>query len=229
MSQKLEYKFFSRPDYGFLIVNLQAGQSVQAEASVMASMDTNIRMKTSMKGGLMQGLKRKFLTGESLFINEFTAEGGPGEVTFAPGAIGDIEHYYVEKGKPLYLQSSAYVASSLGVNLNTKWEGFRGFFSGMGLFLIKVEGEGDVFFNGYGALVEIPVDGSFVVDTGCIAAFESSLQYKVEMIGGLKTTILGGEGLVCHFRGQGKVWIQTRNVPPFADWLWPFRPVRNND
>lgn len=225
---KLEHEFFSRPDYGFLIIKLKAGQKIQAEASAMASMDTNVTMKTSMKGGLFQGLKRKFLTGESLFMNEFTAEGGPGEVTFAPAAVGDIEHYYLEKGQTLYLQSSAYVASSEGVTINTSWQGFKGFFSGAGLFLIKVEGEGDVFFNGYGALMELPIDGSFVVDTGCIAGFEGTLEYRVNMIGGLKTTLFGGEGLVCTFSGKGKVWVQTRNVPPFSDWLWPFRPVESS-
>ena len=224
----MQFEILGKPDYGFLRVRMAAGQTLCVEASSMASMDTNMVMKTRMKGGLLASIKRG-LAGESLFLNEFTAEGGPGEINIAPGAIGDLTHYRLEPGKSIYLQSGAYVASSLGVEINTKWEGFRGFFGGTGLFLLKIEGSGDLFFNAYGGLVEIPVQGDYVVDTGYIAAFEEGLQYKVTLLGGLKTSLLGGEGLVCRFSGQGKVWLQTRQIYPLLRWLWPFRPKKNKN
>ncbi len=224
----LQFEILGKPDYGFLKLRLAAGQSLCVEASAMAAMDTNLVMKTRMKGGLMASLKRG-LAGESLFMNEFTAEGGPGEICIAPGAIGDLAHYRIQPGKSIYLQSGAYVASSPEVKVDTKWDGFRGFFSGTGLFLLKVEGNGDLFFNAYGGLVEIPVQGNYVIDTGYIAAFEDSLNYEVTLLGGLKTSLLGGEGLVCRFSGQGKIWLQTRQIYPFLRWLWPFRPQKNND
>lgn len=229
MTQELKFEKLAAPDYGFLKLSLEANQKVTVEASAMATMDTNIVMKTKMKGGLVAGLKRA-VSGESLFLNEFTAENGPGELCLAPGPAGDIFHYKVKEGKGIFLQSGAYVASSPEVNLHTKWGGVGGFFGGTGLFLLKVDGTGDLFFNSYGAIIEIPVKDGYVVDTGYIAAFEDTLQYHVKTIGGLKTTLLGGEGFVCEFHGEGRLWIQTRQVPPFVRWINPFRrkKQRNN-
>jgi hypothetical protein len=129
-------------------------------------------MKTKMRGGL-----KRFITGESLFINEFTAQNGPGEIGIAPGAPGDLDHVYLENDT-IYLQNTAYVASSPAVNIETKWQGFiKGFFSGESLFLIKCSGQGDVWFNTFGGMICIDVDGSYVVDTGHIVAFTEGLQY----------------------------------------------------
>lgn len=219
----LVYEFSGKPDYGFLKVQLQGGQTINVEASAMASLDTNVSMKTKMKGGVFSSLKRK-LAGESIFINEFTAEEGPGEICIAPGAPGDIDHYSVDEGHGVYLQSSAYVASSPGVQIDAKWGGIKGFFSGTGLFLLKISGKGDVFFNAYGGIVEVPIEEGYIVDTGYVVGFEESLKYKVKFLGGLKTSLLGGEGLVCEFQGSGKLWIQTRRMSPFVWWVWPFRP-----
>jgi len=223
----VQYEFLSKPDYGFLKVQLKRDQAISVEASAMASMDTNIVMTTKMKGGILGGLKRTF-AGESMFINTFTAQEGPGEICIAPGAPGDVEHYTLEQGKNLYLQSSTYLASSPSINVESKWGGWKGFFSGTGLFLIKLSGVGDVFFNAYGGIIEIPVENDYIIDTGYIVAFEDTLQYNVKFLGGLKTSLLGGEGLVCQFNGKGRVWIQTRKVAPFAWWLWPFRPKKSN-
>ena len=219
---ELPFHIEGRPDFAFLTVKIPANQTLKVEASAMASMDTTLRMKTKLKGGLS-----RFLTGESLFINEFTAEGGPGEIKIAPGAPGDLEHVYL-KGTTIYLQNSAYVASTLGVDVESKWQGmFKGFFSGESLFLIRCSGQGDLWFNTYGAMFEVDVAGNYVVDTGHIVAFTEGLDFDVTRIGGYKSLFFSGEGLVCRFRGQGKVWIQTRKVPAFARWTWPYRPVKN--
>ena len=218
-----EFNFAARPDFGFATVRLKANETIKVEASAMATMDTNIKMKTRMKGGFS-----RLITGESLFINEFTAEKGPGEIGIAPGSTGDLEHIYLNN-ETLYLQNSGYVASSPGIDLNTKWQGLmKGFFSGEGLFLIKCSGTGDLFFSTYGAMISVDVDGEYIVDNNYIVAFTEGLNYKVESIGGYKSLFFSGEGLVTRFHGRGRLWIQTRQIPSFATWIRPFRRVQKS-
>ena len=210
-----------KPDYAYLTVQIPANQTLKVESSAMATMSTNMVMKTKMKGGL-----NRFLGGESIFINEFTAQNGPGEIGIAPGSPGDLEHLYLDGSQEIFLQSSGYVSSGMAVEVDSKWQGFKGFFSGEGLFLLRCTGRGDLWFNTYGAIIEIPINGNYVVDTSHVVAFTGGLQYNVESIGGLKSLFLSGEGFVCRFRGQGKVWIQTRHPSAFAAWTNPFRPVK---
>jgi len=217
-----DFKLCCKPDFGFATVQLKANETIKVEASAMATMDTNIKMKTRMKGGL-----GRLITKESLFINEFTAEHGPGEIGIAAGSTGDIEHVYLDN-ETIFLQNSGYVASSPGVALETKWQGFmKGFFSGEGLFLIKCSGVGDLFFSTYGAMIVIAVNGDYIVDNNHIVAFTEGLDYSVEPIGGYKSLFFSGEGLVTRFRGQGQLWIQTRQVPAFSSWVHPFRRVES--
>jgi len=219
-----EHRIDAQPDFSFLTVRLQPEQVLKVEAGAMATMDTNVRMKTKMRGGI-----GRLVTGESLFINEFMAQNGPGELGIAPGAPGDLDHVYLENDV-IYLQNSAYVASSPGVNLETKWQGLiKGFFSGENLFLIKCSGQGDLWFNTFGGMIAIDVDGSYVVDTGHIVAFTEGLEYSVGRIGGYKSLFFSGEGLVCRFSGTGRLWIQTRKLGAFANWVYPYRPVKSRD
>ncbi len=232
MSNKIPYRVEHNPAYASLVLDLPANKTVMVEASAMAAMDTCLEMKSKMKGGLMKGIGR-MLGGESLFINEFTAQGKSGELYISPGVPGDVKHYYVSKECSLMVQSSGFVACSPEVEIDTKFQGFKGFFSGESLFLIKATGNGDFWFSSYGAIIEIPVDGDYVVDTGYIVAFEDTLNYSVENIGGLsfkslKTGIFGGEGLVCRFSGEGRLWIQSHNLAPLINFLNPFRPTKSN-
>lgn len=220
------------PAYASLHLKLRANETVLVEAGAMAAMDACIQMKSKVKGGLMQGIGR-MLGGESLFISEFTAVGQPGELILSPGIPGDVQYYPLDGSCSLLVQSSGFVAASPTVEVDTKFQGFKGFFSGESLFLLKVNGTGDFWFSSYGAILEIPVDGDYVVDTGYIVAFEDTLNYKVEMLGGLsfrglRTGILGGDGLVCRFTGKGKLWVQSRQLYPFINFLNAFRPVKSN-
>lgn len=211
-----------RPDYAFLTVQLPANQTLKVEASAMATMDTHLKMKTKLRGGL-----GRFLTGESIFVNEFTAENAPGEIGIAPGAPGDLAHVYLRGNDVIYLQNSAFVACDPRVNLETKWQGLvKGFFSGESLFLIRASGDGDLWFNTYGGLIELDVDGEYVVDTGNIVAFTEGLDYSISKVGGYKSLFFSGEGLVCRFKGKGRVWIQTRTAAAFVSWAHWFRPVQ---
>lgn len=215
-----QYKIEGRPDYAFLTVQIPANETLKVEASAMATMDTHLEMKTKLKGGL-----GRFLTGESLFLNEFKAAKGAGEIGIAPGTPGDLIHQYID-GQTLFLQNSAFVAATMGVALETKWQGMlKGFFSGESFFLIRASGKGDLWFNSYGAIIEIDVEEDYVVDTGNIVAFTEGMDYEITKVGGYKSLFFSGEGFVCRFRGKGKVWIQTRNAQAFVSWANYFRPA----
>ncbi|OUS27407.1 TIGR00266 family protein [Gammaproteobacteria bacterium 45_16_T64] len=219
-----EFTIEGDPDYGFVTVQLPADKTIKVEASAMATMDTNLNMKTKFKGGI-----GRMMTGESLFINEFTAEGGSGEIGIAPGAPGDLSHQYLDN-QTIFLQNSAFVACSEDVIVETKWQGLtKGFFSGESLFLIRCSGVGDLWFNTYGAIIEIDVTEDYVVDTGNIVGFTEGLDYKITKVGGYKSLFFSGEGFVCRFSGQGKVWIQTRGVDALVGWAHWFRPVKTNN
>jgi uncharacterized protein (TIGR00266 family) len=219
-----DYRLEARPDFSFLTVRLQANQIIKVEASAMATMDTNLKLKTKLRGGLS-----RLLTGENIFINEFTAQNGPGEIGIAPGSPGDMEHVYLDNST-IFLQNTAYVASSPAINIETKWQGLmKGFFSGESLFLIRCSGQGDLWFSTFGAMVPIDVEGEYVVDTGHIVAFTEGLDYKISRIGGYKSLFFSGEGLVCRFSGTGRVWIQTRKLGAFARWVYPYRPAKKQN
>jgi uncharacterized protein (TIGR00266 family) len=220
----LDYTFDCKPDFGFITVQLPAGKKLKVEAAAMASMDTNIKMKTKLKGGFS-----RFLSGESLFINEFTAENGAGQLQIAPACPGDVDHVYLDN-ETIYLQNTSFVAAAETVNVESKWQGLtRGFFSGESFFLIKCSGIGDLWFNSFGGIIQIDVEDGYVVDTSHIVAFTEGLEYSIKSIGGYKSLFFSGEGLVCRFTGKGKVWIQTKKMNPFISWVHPFRPKKNKN
>ncbi|MBD90743.1 MAG: TIGR00266 family protein [Deltaproteobacteria bacterium] len=229
----LEHAITHRPDFAMLRVQLAQGEKVLAEPSAMATMDPSIELQAGLKGGLLKSIGRAF-GGESMIVNTFTAKDGDGEVVFAPGPMGDMQHVRL-RGDRVLLQRGAYVASSEGIEIDGKWEGFRGFFSGEGMVLLQARGEGDLWFNTYGAMLEIDVRDGYYVDTGYIVAFEDTLQYEVTVLPGLsigskiKSFLFGGEGLVCRFSGEGKLWVQTRTVNPFLQWVYPYRPQQQNN
>ncbi|KGE73881.1 TIGR00266 family protein [Spirochaeta lutea] len=221
-SQKSDYRYSieASPDYALAEVTLQQGQSLRVEASAMAYMDSSLAMKTSAKGGL-----GRLLSGERLFQNEFSAPQGSGTIGIAPGCPGDITHLYLED-EGVYIQNSAYLASSPELEVRADFQGWKGFFSGEKLFMIGVEGRGDLWFNSYGGILAIDVQDSYVVDTGYIAAFTQGLTYDVRPVSGLKSLFFSGEGLVCRFTGRGTVWIQTRLAPAFVQWADAYRRVQ---
>lgn len=228
------FDILENPDFSILRAQLEPGQKVFAEPSVMATMDPTIELKAGFKGGILGSVGRAF-AGESMVMNTFTAQRGRGELMLAPGAAGEVIHQRL-RGNSLYLQRGAYLANTEGVEVNAKWGGARGFFSGQGLILLKATGTGDLFFTTYGAVLEMDVSQEgLIVDTGYVAAFEDTLTYNVSVLSGLslgakaKSFFFGGEGLVVRFTGQGKVWVQTRTINPFLSWVYPYRPVKKRD
>ncbi len=209
------------PAFTLARVALDQGETFKAESGAMVSMSGTVDIQTKMQGGLLASLARSVLTQESFFQNTFTAARGPGEVTFAPSLPGDIRLREMA-GESLILQSGAYLASHPSIQVETKWGGAKTFFSREGLFLLRAYGTGPLLFSSYGAIVEVQVPPSgYVVDTGHLVAFEPALQWEVERVGGMKSLLFSGEGLVCRFRGAGKLWLQTRSFDSFLGEVIP--------
>ena len=216
------------PSYSLLTVELEPGESVKAETGAMVA-QAGVSMKTGMGGGGLFGGIRRMIGGESFFLNTFTGEGPGGWVSLAPPSPGDIGSFDLLPGDNLFIQSSSFLACSESVQTDTQFQGFRGFFSGESLFFIRAyaeTGSGTVFYNSYGAIKQVPVipGEELVVDTGHLVAFSDDVEYSIGKVGGIGSLIAGGEGLVMKFRGNGHVWVQTRNLASLADKLVPFLP-----
>ncbi len=225
----MQYEIKSSPDFAIIDCNLADGDSVVAESGAMVCMSSNVKMKTEARGGILAAAKRKLLGGESIFQNTFTAEGGEGNVMLAPGSPGDIIAFELEAERSLMIQSAAYVAATPDVKLDTKWGGAKGFFSGVGMFLLKATGPGTVFVASYGAIYPKKCDGEYIVDTDHIVAFQDTVQYGITKVGGIKSLFFGGEGLVAKFSGQGMIYAQTRSPSSLAAFLHPYRPVKSRN
>ena len=216
------------PSYSLALAHLAPDEAIQAESGAMVSMSQSVQMETKSKGGLLGGLKRSVLGGESFFINTFKAEGAEGHVTLAPKAPGDIRHH-VMSGNML-VQSGSYIASSPSITVDTKWGGAKTFFSGEGLFMLHCSGSGDLLMSSYGAIHEVQLQAGevYTVDTSHIVAFAEGVNYSVEKVGGWKQTLTSGEGLVCRLTGPGTIYLQTRSPQAFADWIYPMLPKPSN-
>jgi uncharacterized protein (TIGR00266 family) len=227
----MKYELLQKPDFTMVRVEFdQGGEQLLAESAAMVAKDASIDMKTQMQGGVFAAAKRKLLGGESIFQNTFTASQAGERLLFAPGPEGDVEVVECNGQTPIMMSSGAFLASAPTIQLDTKWGGAKGFFSGAGLFLLKAEGTGPLFFAAYGGIHAVDVGAAgYVVDTSHIVAFEGGLNYEVKKVGGLKSLFFSGEGLVCHFSGQGRLWISTRNPSSLVSFLHPFRRVKSNN
>ncbi len=223
MCTDMRYEIKYQPSYSLLEVELEAGERITGEAGALTYMTPNIDVQTRRREQSIFGtLKTSILGGQSLFVTDFTAEGGTGKLALAAAPIGDVTKLEVAPGKGWIIQKSAYLASTQEVDLDVRWEGFsRGLF-GQGLFMVKTSGEGDLFINTFGAIDahELGPGEQLIVDNFHLVAFSDTCEYEVRKFGNWKETILSGEGLVTNIEGPGKVYIQTKNLREFVDWLW---------
>ena len=221
--EKLNYEIKYKPSYSLLEVQLEPNQAVRGEAGAMTYMTSNIQVNTHMREkGLLGTLGLKLLGGQSFFVNDYVAVGGPGKIGLVSAPIGDIQRLEVAPARGFIIQKSAYIASAPTVELDVQWQGFTKGLFGQGLFMVKTGGQGDLFINTFGAIDEhqLSAGETFVVDNFHLVAFSDTCQYKVTKFGGLKSTLLGGEGLVTHITGPGEVYLQTKNLSEFGEWLW---------
>jgi uncharacterized protein (TIGR00266 family) len=212
------------PGYALAVCSLAPGEQIKAESGAMVSMSSNIQIETQT-GGVMKGLKRALLGGENFFMNTFTAINAPGEVSLSPTLPGDIKQLPLNGA--IIVQGTSYLASSPGIQIDTQFKGFKGLFSGEGLFMLKAEGQGNLLISCFGAMHEVEIDGDYIVDTGHVVAFEPGLDYSVTRVGGWVATLFSGEGLISRFRGRGRLILQTRNPQSFGSQIGGQMPSRN--
>ena len=227
----MRYELMDKPDFAMVKITFeQPGEKMICEASAMVARSSAMTMETNMRGGLMAAAKRKLLGGESIFQNTFTAS-QPGETLyFAPAPEGDVEVLELDGTTPIFMSSGAFLGSAPSVALDTKWGGTKGFFSGTGMFLLKAEGTGPLFFCCYGGLHAVDVGpAGYICDTSHVVAFTGGLSYDVQKLGGIKSLFLSGEGLVCRFNGQGRLWMSTRNPSSLASFIYPYRSVKRSN
>jgi len=221
----MKYEIQCQPSFSILHVTLQAGEKIVAESGAMAWMEGAIATETSTRGGVLGGLKRKLLAGESLFQNTYTAESGEATVSFAPRVAGDIVPYPMNGGE-LILEKGAYLASTPGIQCDSKWQGLKGFFN-EGLFMLRVTGSGLLFFNAYGNIEEIRVDGEYTIDNGYAVAWEPTLQYRLTRARKIRSFLFSDQ-LLLGFSGVGRLWVQSRSPVSLANWVYPFRPEKSS-
>src|SRR5918996_2968952 len=173
------YEVLHQPSFALAVINLQPEQSIQAEAGAMVSMSANVELQSQMKGGIFGAIKRA-AGGESAFVSTFTARGGPGEVTFAPGGPGDIAALELQN-QTFFVQSSSYLAGDSSLVVDTKWGGAKSFFGGEGLFVLQVSGTGVLLVSSFGAIhrKRLAAGERYVVDTGHLVAWEGTTNYTL--------------------------------------------------
>ena len=223
----MKHEILYKPSYSLAVLSMERGDEIVAESGAMVSMSSGISIETAARGGLLGGLTRKFLGGESFFMNTFHADEA-GEITLAPPLPGDVLHMDM-RNQTIMVTSGAYLACSKDISVDTQWGGAKTFFSKEGLFLLRVQGSGDLFLSSFGAIhpKELRNGETYIVDTGHMVAFDENVNYRVTRVGGLKSTLFSGEGLVCELTGPGKIFLQSRSDDAFLTWLVPRIPKRS--
>ncbi len=220
----MKVELHHRPGNTAAKVTLSAGESCTTESGAMIAMSGNMTINTTThkrnSGGLLKAAKR-LIAGESFFLNHFSPEGRAGEVWLGSGLSGDMLVRELQ-AENLIVQSGSFLACSEGINVDLGWQGFKSLFSGESMFWLHLNGTGTLVLSSFGAIYPIEVNGEYIVDTGHIVAFEESLNFSISKAGGSwLQSWLGGEGIVCRFKGRGTVWCQSHNPGSFGQLLSP--------
>lgn len=211
-----------------VVCQLEGGEKMITEGGGMSWMSPNMKMETTTNGGLGKAFGRMF-SGEKMFQNVYTAQGGSGMIAFASSFPGSIKAYEIAPGQEMIFQKSAFLAAEAGVELsvffNKKFS--SGLFGGEGFIMQKISGYGTVFaeFDGHVVDYELQPGQQIVVDTGHLAAMTATCQMEIKSVPGVKNMLFGGEGLFnTVISGPGKVWLQTMPISNVAGILRPYLP-----
>lgn len=222
------------PSFAMLRADIQPGQTVVAEAGAMVarhnSVEMDVKMNSSRNAGFLGVMKaffialiRKVVGGETFFVNHFTCT-QPGSVWIAPTLAGQVTHRQLQ-GETLTLSTGAFVAMSGNVDMRLKFGGLRSLFAKEGAFFLELSGHGDLWFTSYGGIHAVDINGPFMVDNGHLVGYEGNVTFAIKSAGGGAMGLLAsGEGLVCEFNGQGRVYLQSRNLGSLVGWLSPLLP-----
>ncbi|WP_017328181.1 TIGR00266 family protein [Synechococcus sp. PCC 7336] len=219
----------NQPDSTVAHITFDRNEQIVAEAGAMIAMSGHLEANTTLLqgkgGGLWGGLKR-VLALESLFLSTFNTTSQPGEIYLAPKLPGDIAACELTPAG-LVVQSSSYLASTPFVNIDVGVRGLKNLFAGESLFWLNVTGSGVVLLSSFGAIYEMEVNGEHTVDSGHIVAFEPSLNFTIGKVNSSWLgAFAGGEGFVCHFEGQGRLYCQTHNPGVFGRTIGSQLPPR---
>lgn len=196
-----------------LILNLEAGETIMTEGGAMSWMSPNMRMETTTNGGFGKMMGRMF-SGEKLFMNRYTAQGGPGMIAMASSLPGSIKQFEIVPGRELICQKSAFLSCTPGVELSVAFQKKlgAGFFGGEGFIMQKLSGQGLAFIeiDGYCKEYELAPGQQIILDTGYLAAMEATCTMDIKSTGGVKNALFGGEGFFNTIvTGPGKVYVQS--------------------
>ncbi len=221
----MQVEILYRPSYSVARVHLERKEKIQVESGGMVGMSPDMEMETEAKGGFLKSISRSMFGGESFFMNTYTAVKDDDRIILAPPLPGDVAVVEMQ-GQSLLVQSGSYLASSEGIQVDTKWSGAKTFFGSEGLIMLRVRGTGTLIVSSYGAIhpVELEAGQEYVVDTGHLVTFEEQVGFKVKKVAGWKSTLFSGEGLVVELKGPGKVTLQSRSQDAFLSWLIPRIP-----
>jgi len=217
------------PAFAVARVTLAAGEEISMEAGAMMAMAPGVSIESKMQGGLKKGLMRSVLGGESLFITKMTAAREGDWVDVAPRLPGDVT--VIDVDGSMNLTSGAWLASDAGIQIDTKWGGFKNLVGGEGGFLIRATGHGQTVAGCYGALqtYDLGAGEQLVLDSGHLVAYDDTVTYTTrKATTGLMQTLKSGEGLVFEFSGPGRVHAQTRNASELIGWLTSELPFSRN-
>jgi uncharacterized protein (TIGR00266 family) len=226
----MQVEILYRPAYSLGMIALSPNETVQVEGGSMVSMSPGVNVETKAAGGILKSLARSVLGGEGFFMNTFKAPNNGGQISVAPPLPGDLTVIELQNEK-FMVQSGGYVASELGINIDTKWGGAKTFFASEGLIMLHCTGTGKLIVSSYGAIHEINLGAgqSITIDTGHLVAFTDGIGFKIRPIGGIKSTLFSGEGLVVDLTGPGKVYMQTRSMDAFLSWIIPKLPKTSSN
>ena len=212
-----------QPSFAVARCLLEPGEPVRVESGAMLATSWGVQIQADMQGGLLKGLRRAALGGESLFVTTYTAPQGGGWVDVAANLPGDIVTVGVGPDQPFYITRGCWIANSHGVAIETRWGGAQNLFGGEGGFVIQASGQGDVVLGAYGAVdtLDLAPGEAITVDSGHVVAYDAGLQSRLRRAveGRSMQSLKSGEGFVFDFSGPGRVMIQTRNPRALIEWL----------
>ena len=214
-----------RPSYALAMVTLEPEEHIQVEAGAMVGMSPGLKLETEAAGGLLKSLGRSIFGKESFFLNTYTGSVKGDSIALAPALPGDIAVIEMQD-ESLLVQSGSYLASSAGIEVDTKWSGAKTFFGSEGLIMLRVRGTGTLIVSSYGAIhpIELEEGQEYIVDSGHLVTLEELIGCEVNKVSGWKSTLFSGEGLVVELKWQGKLNFQTRSQDSFLAWLIPPLP-----
>lgn len=212
-----------------VICELESGEKMITEGGAMSWMSPNMLMETTSGGGIGKAFGRAF-SGEKMFQNIYTAQGGPGMIAFASSFPGSIRAFQIVPGQEMIFQKSAFLASEVGVQLSVH---FRkklgsGLFGGEGFIMQKISGQGIVFaeFDGHVVEYELQPGQQIIIDTGHLAAMSATCSMDIRSVPGVKNMLFGGEGIFnTVITGPGHVWLQTMPISNVAGVIRPYIPT----